>query len=158
MHIRFATEHDTATILSFITALAVYEKLSHEVVATEQLLLQNLFGPQPQAEVILGFVEDKAVGFALFFSNFSTFIGKAGIHLEDLFVLEEYRGHGYGKSLLQYVAKIAVERDSGRLEWNVLDWNTPAIEFYAHLGAVPVDGWTTFRLTGNCLYKLGRTD
>ena len=158
IHLRFATLNDTATILSFIQALAEYERLEHEVSATEELLKQSLFGDHPQAEVILAFVGTEPVGFALFFSNYSTFLGKAGLHLEDLFVLEAYRGNGYGKKLLQHVAQIALQRNAGRLEWNVLDWNTPAIQFYRHLGAVPVDGWTTCRLTGNSLYTLGRTD
>ena len=158
LHIRFATLPDTAIVLSFIQALAKYEHLEHEVVATEALLKESLFGKSPQAEVIIAFSGSTPIGFALFFANYSTFLGKAGLHLEDLFVLEKYRGRGYGKKLLQYVAQLAVQRNAGRLEWNVLNWNTPAIQFYQHLGAFPVDGWTTFRLTGNSLSNLGRTD
>ena len=156
--IRSATIQDTELILSFIKALAKYERLEHEVVATEENLKQSLFGKTPKAEVLLIFLDKTPIGFALFFSNYSTFLGKPGIHLEDLFILEDYRGCGHGKYLLQHVAQIAVLRNAGRLEWNVLDWNTPAIKFYQHLGAHPVAGWTTFRLTGNSLYNLGRTD
>ena len=156
--IRSATIQDTALILFFITALAKYERLEHEVVATEKKLKQSLFGKNPKAEVLLAFLDTTPIGFALFFSNYSTFLGKAGIHLEDLFILEEHRGYGHGKNLFQHVAQIAILRNAGRLEWNVLDWNKSAIKFYQHLGAHPVAGWTTFRLTGNSLYNLGRTD
>ena len=144
--IRFANEDDVSTILQFIRALAKYEQLEHEVVATETLLQESLFGPNPQAETLLGFEDDTPVGFALFFSNYSTFLGKSGIHLEDLFVLEAFRGRGYGKALLDKMQDIAQERQAGRLEWNVLDWNTPAIEFYHSMGAKPVSGWTTYRM------------
>ena len=145
--IRFAKEDDVPTILQFITSLAKYEKLEHEVVATEDLLRETLFGDRPQAETLLAFEDETPVGFALFFSNYSTFIGRAGIHLEDLFILEAFRGRGYGKALLDHMQTIAKERRAGRLEWNVLDWNTLAIEFYESMGAKPVSGWTTYRMT-----------
>jgi len=145
--IRFATSNDISTILQFIRALAKYEHLEHEVVATEALLQQSLFSDPPQAETLLAFEDETPVGFALFFSNYSTFLGRGGIHLEDLFVLEEHRGKGYGKALLDRMQSIAQERSAGRLEWNVLDWNTPAIEFYESMGAQPVAGWTTYRMT-----------
>ena len=145
--IRFATKKDTSTILQFIISLAKYERLEHEVIATEDLLKETLFGSTPQAETLLAFENDTAVGFALFFSNYSTFLGRAGIHLEDLFVLEAFRGRGYGKALLDKMQDIAKERQAGRLEWNVLDWNTPAIEFYEAMGAKPVLEWTTYRMT-----------
>ena len=145
--IRFATQDDVSTILQFIRALANYEHLEHEVVATEFLLKETLFGEKPQAETLLAFEGDTPVGFALFFSNYSTFLGHSGIHLEDLFVLESFRGRGYGKELLDKMQDIAKERNAGRLEWNVLDWNTPAIEFYESMGANPVSGWTTYRMT-----------
>lgn len=147
--IRFATSNDVSTILQFIRALAKYEHLEHEVVATEALLQQSLFSDPPQAETLLAFEDETPVGFALFFSNYSTFLGRGGIHLEDLFVLEEHRGKGYGKALLDQMQSIAQERSAGRLEWNVLNWNTPAIEFYESMGAQPVAGWTTYRMTWN---------
>lgn len=145
--IRYATIEDIPTILRFIIALAQYERLEHEVIATEQQLRSSLFGVKPQAEVLLAIQENSPVGFALFFSNFSTFIGKSGIHLEDLFVLPENRGQGIGKQLLLEVQSIASERGAGRLEWNVLDWNMPAIEFYQSMGAKPVPDWITYRMT-----------
>ena len=145
--IRFATAHDTPIILSFIKALAQYEKLSHEVTANEELLLSSLFGDKPAAEVLLCIENDTPVGFALFFQNYSTFLGKAGIHLEDLFVLPKYRGRGFGTQLLHKVILLGKERDCGRVEWNVLDWNSPAITFYENMGAKPVPGWTTYRIT-----------
>lgn len=145
--IRVANINDASTILFFIHQLADYEQLRHEVIATEEDLRQSLFGSTPQAEALLAFEGDTPVGFALFFSNYSTFLGRAGIHLEDLFVLKEYRGRGYGKALLEEVQAIAQTREAGRLEWNVLDWNTPAIEFYESLGAKPLSGWTTYRMT-----------
>ena len=144
--IRFANTDDVPTILQFIRALASYEHLTHEVVATEALLTETLFGDPPQAETLLAFEEDTPVGFALFFANYSTFLGRAGIHLEDLFVLEEYRGRGYGKALLDKMQEIAQTRGAGRLEWNVLDWNQSAIDFYESMGAKPVAGWTTYRI------------
>ena len=144
--IRFAKEDDIPTILQFIFSLAKYEKLEHEVVATEDILSETLFGEQPQAETLLAFQDEQPVGFALFFSNYSTFLGRAGIHLEDLFILEAFRGRGYGKALLNHMQTIAKERGAGRLEWNVLNWNTPAIDFYESMGAKPVSGWTTYRM------------
>ena len=136
-------------------ALAEYEKLSHEVVATEAALAQTLFGERPAAEVLLAEEGGRAVGFALFFQNYSTFLGKPGIYLEDLFVEPAQRGKGLGKALLQAVARLAVERGCGRFEWAVLDWNTPAIGFYESLGARPLNDWTVMRVTGEALRKLG---
>ena len=153
--IRKATIDDCHIILQFIIALAKYEKLAHEVVASTEKLQQTLFQDPSYAEVILGFEDDTPVGFALFFHNYSTFLAKPGIYLEDLFVAPEYRGKGYGKALLQRLAKITVQRDCGRLEWSVLDWNRPAIDFYLSLGAKPMSEWTTFRLTGPELASLG---
>ena len=148
--IRFAEPKDVPYLMGFIRELAVYEKLEHEVVATEELLQEWLFEKQ-KAEVILAVVDGVPVGSALFFHNFSTFLGRAGIYLEDLYVQPAYRGRGYGKALLKRLAQITVERGCGRLEWSCLDWNTPSIEFYRSLGAVPMEGWTTFRLTGETL-------
>jgi GNAT superfamily N-acetyltransferase len=152
--LRQATSSDVGTILLFIQHLAEYEKLSHEVEATEEKLHETLFGKNPCAEVVLAELEGEPVGFMLFFSNYSTFLAKPGIYLEDLFVLPEHRGKGYGKILLSYLAEIAVERGCGRLEWAVLDWNEPSIQFYKSLGAVPMDEWTTFRCTGEALERL----
>jgi len=149
-----ATERDVPLILRLIKALSEYEKLAHEVTATEERLHQTLFGPHPSAEVIIGYAGDEPAGFALFFPNYSTFLGKPGIHLEDLFVVPEWRGHGFGAQLLGHLAAIAVERDCGRLEWNVLDWNEPAIGFYKNLGATLMDEWSTFRVTGDALRQL----
>ena len=153
---RPATPADVPAILGFIRALADYEKLTHQVVATEALLHEHLFAPRPAAEVLIGELSGRPVGFALFFPNFSTFLAKPGLYLEDLFVLPEARGRGVGKALLIAVAKLAVERDAGRLEWAVLDWNAPAIGFYRGVGAVPMDDWTTMRVTGDALQTLGR--
>ena len=150
---RFATEDDCALILSFINALAEYEKLSDEVVATEELLKEWIF-EKGKAEVIFACEGDKEVGFALFFHNFSTFLGRAGIYLEDLFVLPEYRDKGYGKALLRKLAQITIERGCGRLEWACLDWNRPSIDFYRSLDAAPMDDWTTYRLTGETLDRM----
>ena len=147
---RFATEADTAVILQFIEKLAEYENMSDQVVATEALLKEWIFEKR-KAEVLFALAEGKEVGFALFFHNFSTFLGRAGIYLEDLFVLPEYRGRGYGKGLLRQLAKIAVERGCGRLEWSCLDWNRPSIDFYLSLDAEPMDQWTVYRLTGKTL-------
>jgi len=149
-----ATERDLSLVLSFIRKLAEYEKLSHQVVATEDLLREGLFGQRRVAEVVLAYLDDEPVGFALYFHNFSTFVGRAGIYLEDLFVEPHHRGKGVGKALLAYVANLAVERKCGRFEWAVLDWNTPSIEFYKSLGAVPLDDWTLFRLTGDALHRV----
>ena len=152
--IRRAEIDDVPVILSFIRELAVYEKLLHEVVATEDSLRENLFGDNKYAEVLLGIYDGEPVGFALYFHNYSTFLGRPGIHLEDLYVKPAIRGNGIGRALLAYLARIAVERGCGRLEWNVLDWNEPAIRFYKSIGALAMDGWTTHRLTGEALEQL----
>ncbi len=151
---RPAAQSDTTLILSFIKKLADYERLSHECVATEDDLRKWLFGARPMAEVIFAEWAGSPVGFALFFYNFSTFLGRPGIYLEDLFVDPEHRGKGIGKALLIRLARIATERGCGRLEWAVLDWNQPSIDFYKSLGAVPKDEWTIFRLTGEALHRL----
>jgi len=153
-HIRKARPDDVDYIMEFIKKLAVYEKMENEVVANKQNLRNNLFGEQSYAEVILACENEKPVGFALFFHNFSTFLGKPGIYLEDLFVLESHRGRGHGKALLTYLANLAIERDCGRLEWSVLNWNSPAITFYESIQAMPMDDWTVYRLTGNSLKNL----
>jgi GNAT superfamily N-acetyltransferase len=152
--IRPAAAADVPLILNFIRRLAEYEKLLHLVVATEDLLLEQLFGPHAHVEVLLGFEGNEPVGFAVFFHNFSTFLGRKGIWLEDLFVLPEARGRGYGKQMLLTLARIADERKCGRFEWAVLDWNQPSIDFYRSLGAVPLDDWTIFRVTGDALHKM----
>ncbi len=152
--IRLATVDDVPTILMFIRGLAEYEKLSHEVVATEALLQETLFGANPAAEVVLGELAGKPVCFALFFTNYSTFLGRPGLYLEDLFVLPVMRGYGFGKVLLTYLAKLAVEREYGRFEWAVLDWNVPAINFYLSQGAVMMDEWRICRVTGDALLQL----
>jgi len=150
MQFRFAEEKDTGLILDFIRRLAEYEKMADEVVATEQLLHEWIFDKK-KAEVIFAMDDGREVGFALFFHNFSTFLGRAGIYLEDLFVLEEYRGQGYGKALLKELARIARERGCGRLEWWCLDWNKPSIDFYRSLGAESMDEWTVYRVAGETL-------
>ena len=152
--IKPATKKDVPVILSFIKKLADYERLSHEVVATEELLQRTLFGQRRTAEVAIGYYDDAPVGFVLFFHNFSTFIGRPGIYIEDLFVEEAYRRRGFGGALLAHVAKLAAARDCGRLEWSVLDWNEPAVNFYTKLGAVPMNEWTVFRVTGENLKRL----
>jgi len=154
LRIERATERDVPLILELINGLAVYEKLAHEVTATEAGLRETLFGARPAADVIIGYTGDTPVGFALFFPNYSTFLGKPGLYLEDLFVLPEWRGHGFGRGLLIRLAAIAVERGCGRFEWSVLDWNEPAIGFYKSLGATLMDGWSIFRVTGDALTKL----
>lgn len=153
--LRPASPADVPLILTLIGELAEYELLSHQVVATEELIHQALFGERTYVEVIIAEVENEPAGFALFFHNFSTFLGQPGIYLEDLFVRPVYRGRGVGRMLLEHLAKIAVERNCGRLEWAVIDWNEPAIGFYKKLGAVPIDDWTIFRLTGDALRELG---
>ena len=153
MEIRFANEEDCGLILSFIRQLAAYENMSDQVVATEDLLREWIF-EKKKAEVLFACEGEKEVGFALFFHNFSTFLGRAGIYLEDLFVLPEYRGKGYGKALLKKLAQITVDRGCGRLEWACLDWNQPSIDFYRSFGAVPMDEWTTYRLTGDTLKEM----
>ena len=150
---RYADEGDCGVILHFIRELAVYEEMLDEVVATEELLREWIF-EKKRAEVLFACVGQREVGFALFFHNFSTFLGRAGLYLEDLFVLPEYRGKGYGKAILKRLARIAVERGCGRLEWACLDWNRPSIDFYLSLGAAPMDQWTTYRVTGETLQKL----
>jgi GNAT superfamily N-acetyltransferase len=146
--IKPATEADLPLVLSFIRELAAYEKLSHLVVATEADLHLHLFGEEKAAEVLIGYEGSEPAAFALFFRNFSTFLGKPGIYLEDLFVKPSFRRKGYGKALLKALARLVVERHFGRLEWSVLDWNKPAIDFYREMGAVPLDDWTMFRLSG----------
>lgn len=153
MNYRYADENDVDLILFFIKQLAEYEKLSDEVVATPVLLKEWLF-EKKIAEVIFAVEDNKEVGFALFFHNFSTFLGRGGIYLEDLFVLPEYRGKGYGKKLLKALSRIACERECGRVEWCCLDWNKPSIDFYESLGAKPLEDWTIFRLTGDNLKKM----
>lgn len=152
--IRAATAADTATILGFIRDLAAYEKLSHEVVADEDRLRATLFGPRPAAEVLIAERAGAAVGFALFFQSYSTFLAKPGLYLEDLFVQPAARGAGVGSALLSALARIAVDRDYGRFEWSVLDWNEPAIRLYRSLGAASMDEWTVNRLTGAPLAAL----
>jgi GNAT superfamily N-acetyltransferase len=152
--IRPATRSDLPRILAFIRELAVYERLEHEVVASEADLAAALFGPRPFAEVVFACLDGAPVGFALFFHNFSTFLGQPGIYLEDLYVGPEARGLGIGRRLLVWLACTALERGCGRLDWAVLNWNEPAIGFYRSLGAVAVDDWTTFRLTGEALEQL----
>jgi GNAT superfamily N-acetyltransferase len=153
-----ATEQDVPVILEMILGLAEYEKLSHVVTATEERLRQSLFGKQPAAEVLLACLDGECAGFALFFLNYSTFLAQPGIYLEDLYVKPHLRGNGLGYTLLVRLAKIAAERGCGRVEWEVLDWNEPSIRFYKKLGAVPMDDWTKYRLTGEALEKLAATD
>lgn len=140
-------------ILQFIKDLARYEKLENEVIATEELIEEWLFDKE-KAEVIFAVVDHKKIGFALFFHNFSTFLGRAGLYLEDLYIMPEYRGHGYGKAMIKELARIAVERGCGRLEWWCLDWNQSSIDFYLSLGAKAMDEWTVYRITGESLRKL----
>jgi GNAT superfamily N-acetyltransferase len=154
IRIERATERDVPLILRLIQGLAVYEKLEHEVTATEEGLRETLFGARPAADVIIAYAGDTPAGFALFFPNYSTFLGKPGLYLEDLFVLPEWRGQGLGLALMKRLAGIAVERGCGRFEWSVLDWNTPAIGFYEGLGARLMDGWSIVRVTGDALTKL----
>lgn len=152
--IRNAERADVPLILQLIKELADYEKLLHEVVADEETLTQTLFGERAYAEVVLAFEGEIPVGFALFFHNFSTFLGRPGIYLEDLYVRSDFRGKGYGKQLLKHLAQLAIERNCGRLEWWVLDWNKPSINFYKSLGAKPMDDWTVYRVTGEELRNL----
>ncbi len=153
--IRFAEREDVGKILFFIKELAEYEKMADEVTSTEETLNEWIFD-KGGAEVIFAVVDGKEVGFALFFHNFSTFLGKSGLYLEDLFVLPEYRGCGYGKAMLKYLASIAVDRGYGRMEWTCLDWNTPSIDFYLSLGAKPMDEWTVYRLQGETLENMAK--
>lgn len=154
--IRPGTSQDISAILGLIRELAEYEKLEHLVVATEESLRATLFGERSYAEVALACEGDQPVGLALFFHNYSTFLSKPGLYLEDLFIQPHVRGKGYGKALIKHLAKIAVERGCGRFEWWVLDWNEPSIQFYKSLGAIPMDEWTTFRVTGENLEKLAQ--
>ena len=154
LEIKSATVEDVPLILSFIRKLAEYEKMLDAVVATEDGLREVLFGERRYAETIIAYEHNEPVGFALFFHNFSTFVGKPGIYLEDLFVDPEHRGKGFGKALLAHLAKLAQERNCGRLEWAVLNWNQPSIEFYESLGAKPMNEWTVYRLTGAALENL----
>lgn len=153
LEFRNAERKDTALILQFIRELAEYEKMLDEVVADEVMLEEWIFDKQ-KAEVIFAMEGEKEIGFALYFHNFSTFLGRAGIYLEDLFVKPEYRGKGYGKAILKKLASIAVERGCGRLEWSCLDWNKPSIDFYLSLGAEPMSDWTVYRITGDTLTNL----
>jgi GNAT superfamily N-acetyltransferase len=149
-----ATERDVPVILSLIKGLAEYEHMAADVVADEALVHESLFGSAPSAEVVIARAGGEPVGFAVWFYNHSTFLGRRGLYLEDLFVVPEWRGRGIGRALLVYLAKLAVERECGRMEWAVLNWNEPAIGFYRSLGARPLDGWSTFRLTGDDLTRL----
>ena len=154
LHIDQAIENDVPLILSFIKKLAEYERLANTVVATEEVLQEFLFGKNRYAEVVIARIKDQPVGFALFYYNFSTFVGRPGLYLEDLFVLPEFRGQGVGKALLVYLAKLTIDRRCGRFEWMVLDWNSPAIGFYKSLGAVAMSDWRLFRLSGDALQTL----
>lgn len=151
--VRYAERKDVSLILKFIIELARYEKLEHEVIATEDLLDKWLF-EEKKAEVIFAIVDDKEIGFALFFHNFSTFLGRSGVYLEDLYIIPEYRGCGYGKAILQKLAQIAVQRGCGRLEWWCLDWNKSSIDFYLSLGAEPMKDWTVYRIAGDTLKNM----
>jgi len=155
LEIRFAKDKDIKLILQFIKELAEYEELSNEVITTEEILYDSLF-VKKAAEILIAEVDGKAIGFALFFHNFSTFLGKSGIYLEDLYIRPEMRGKGHGKKLLSYLAKLAVERNCGRLEWWCLDGNKPSVRFYKGLGAEEMDEWTVFRMTGNKLDALSK--
>jgi GNAT superfamily N-acetyltransferase len=154
--LRSATIDDVPSILGFIIELAEYEKLAHEVVATEDTLRETLFGPTPYAQVIIAELAGVPVGYALFFHNFSTFTGRPGIYLEDLYVQPKHRGQGFGKLLLAYLARKAVDMNCTRVEWSVLDWNQPAIDFYRSIGALPMDGWTVQRLDGDRLASFAK--
>ena len=156
--LRPATRADIPQILAFIHGLAEYEKLAHEAVATPALLERHLFGDRPAAEVVIAEADGVPAGFALFFHSFSTFLGQPGLYLEDLFVLPSHRGLGLGKRLMVHLARLAVERGCGRFEWSVLDWNTPAIDFYRRLGATGLDAWTVQRVSGAALQALAAQD
>jgi GNAT superfamily N-acetyltransferase len=154
LKIERATEQDIPAIVRLVRRLAEYEKLAHAMVSTEEDFRKALFGPQRNVEALLAFAGDAPVGFALYFYNFSTFLGKRGIYLEDLFVDPEFRGQGIGKALLQRLARIAKDQDCGRMEWSVLTWNQPSIDFYHRLDAVTLEDWRTFRLSGVALERL----
>jgi GNAT superfamily N-acetyltransferase len=157
LRIASATKADVPLILSLIKELAEYEKLAHEVVATEDILKETLFGSRPYAEVVIAAYDQQPVGYALFFHSFSTFVGRPGLYLEDVYVRPSMRGKGIGKAMLVYLARLAVERKCGRFEWSVLNWNEPSIGFYRSLGAVPMDEWTVYRLAGESLQRLAGT-
>jgi len=154
LRIERATARDVSLILSLIKGLAEYERLGKEVVATEAGLRESLFGPRAAAEVAIAYAGDEAVGFAVWFHSYSTFLGRAGLYLEDLFVLPQWRGRGIGRQLLVHVARVAVDRGCGRMEWSVLNWNEPAIRFYRRMGARAMDEWTVYRVTGETLTRL----
>jgi GNAT superfamily N-acetyltransferase len=156
LRIEPAAEHDLPAILHLVGQLALYERLAHQMVATENDFREALFGPDRHAGALIASVGGVPVGFALYFYTFSTFLGRRGIYLEDIFVEPEYRGKGIGKGLLRRLARIGKERNCGRMEWSVLTWNQPSIDFYLRLGAVPLEEWRTFRLTGEALEELGR--
>jgi GNAT superfamily N-acetyltransferase len=156
LSVRRATANDVALVLGFVRELAEYERLSHLLTATEPALREALFGTHPGAEVLLAFEAAAPVGFAVYFHNFSTFLGQRGLWLEDIYVKPAFRRKGYGRTLLLHVARIAHERGCGRFEWAALDWNVPAVEFYKSLGAVPLDDWTIFRVTGEALGRLAQ--
>jgi GNAT superfamily N-acetyltransferase len=158
LRIEPAQPRDAAALLSLIRALAEYERLTHLVVGTEAQLREELFGARPVIEAVLGWDDGRPVGFALYFHNFSTFLARRGLYLEDLFVVPEARGRGYGRALMRHVARVAVSRDCGRFEWSVLDWNQPAIDFYKSLGAEVLPDWRTCRVTGAALAALGAAD
>ena len=155
LRIEPATEDDVSLILTMIKALADYERLAQAVVATEETVRNTLFGSNPSAEVLIARIGTEAVGFAVWFFSYSTFLARPGLYLEDLFVVPRWRGHGIGHALLVHLAQVAVAHECARMEWSVLDWNEPAIRFYRRLGATPMDDWTVFRLTGDALTKLG---
>lgn len=155
--IRSATPADTALILKFVVELAIYEKAEHEVVATEQHFADTLFCENPQAHALICEADGEAIGFALYFFSYSTWLGKHGIYLEDLFISPSARGSGGGKALLKELAKIAVAKNCGRIEWSVLDWNEPAIQFYKSLGALPKDGWTIYRMEGDVIPEFAQS-
>jgi GNAT superfamily N-acetyltransferase len=154
LRIDAATEGDVPTILALIKALAEYEHMSADVVAGPAAIRASLFGPSPDAEVAIARLDEEAAGFAVWFHNYSTFLGRRGLYLEDLFVRPERRGRGIGRALLAHLARVAIARDCGRMEWSVLDWNEPAIAFYRRIGAMPMTGWSTYRLTGDGLARL----
>lgn len=154
IEIRLATPEDSSLIMRFITELAIYEKAEHEVVASEDVIRKSLFDENSGTSALICNVDDVPVGFAVYFSSYSTWLGKKGIYLEDLYVSPEYRGRGAGKALLKYLAQIAVATNCGRFEWSVLDWNEPSIQFYKSLGAEPLDEWIRYRLTGSALKAL----
>ena len=157
INIRPATAEDAALILRFITDLAIYEEAGHEVIATESDIRESLFASGSTTKAVICQIDDEPVGFAVYFFNYSTWLGKHGLYLEDLYVSPEHRGSGAGKALLRHLAKIAVSKNCGRLEWSVIDWNEPAIQFYKSLGAEPQDEWVAYRLTGKALEELANS-